>query len=412
MAKLTDIKIRALVRSGKAVAGISDGGGLTFTLSRRGTASWVLRYRIGGKPRELTLGNYPDLSLLQARRLAQAARVKIDQGIDVTAEKRKDIAAAAQEERRLTFNALTDEWLKRTVDNRVKHPQVVRRALRKYVEPNIGTTSADEVTPADVDRVLRNAVDSGAPTMANDVLRYLKAIGSYGVKRRLLPTNPAADFTLADAGGQEKSRSRSLTRNELAELFKSMKATGNLGRLNYLTFMLLLATCVRKGELVAARWAEFDLDAAVWHLPGERTKTGEGIDIPLAPGVVEWFKELQVFAAGREYVLPARIYRKRNPHISPDTLNVALSRVKHGLDHFTIHDMRRTARAQLAAMGISREVAERALNHKLRDVEGIYNHHDYFEERKQALTLWADLLRSLESGHDRSVVPFAERRKA
>jgi integrase len=93
-------------------------------------------------------------------------------------------------------------------------------------------------------------------------------------------------------------------------------------------------------------------------------------------------------------VLPARriTEKRRFRHISPDTPNVALARVKHGLEHFTVHDMRRTARTQLAALGIPSELAERALNHKLKGIEGTYNRHDYFDERKQALVVWADLL--------------------
>lgn len=164
---------------------------------------------------------------------------------------------------------------------------------------------------------------------------------------------------------------------------------------------------LRRLGLVAARWEELDLDASVRRLPASRTKTGAALEIPLAPQVVEWLQELRVFAAGSEYVLPARRIAagQRFPHISPDTLNVALGRVRHGLEHFTIHDMRRTARTQIAAPGVSREVAERALNHKLRGVEGIYNRHDSFEERKAALAQWADLLVRLERGANK-VVPI------
>jgi integrase len=416
MGKLSDAKIRALVRAKKPVAGISDGEGLTFTLSRQGTASWVLRFRLGGRPRELTLGNYPDMPLMAARRAAAAARVRVDQGVDVATDKRERIRAAVAEAGRQSFQELAEDWYRRMIEGRVKYPEVVHRVLRRHVYPVIGRESAADVTPEHIDRVITRVVDAGARTVANDVLRHLVAICAHGVKRRQLPHNPAAAFTIADAGGPEKSRSRALSRDEIAALFQAMKATPNLGRDNYLTFLVLLATCVRKGEFVAARWAEFDLERGVWSLPADRTKTGQPLDIPLAAAVVTWLRELQVFAAGSEYVLPARIQRsakrQRFPHISPDTLNVALGRVKHALDHFTIHDMRRTARTQLAALGITREVAERALNHALKDVEGIYNRHDYFEERKQALTLWADLLVSLESGKARSVVPLAERRKA
>jgi integrase len=175
-----------------------------------------------------------------------------------------------------------------------------------------------------------------------------------------------------------------------------MRETPNLGRNNELAFKILLATCVR-----------------IWHLAG--AKTGMAIDIPLAAPVIAWFHELQIFAAGSEYVLPARLIVKRRgrhliqsrfPYISPDTLNVALKRVNHGLEHFTVHDMRRTARTHLAALGVSREVAERALNHKLRGVEGIYNRHDYFEERRYALILWAKLLVALERAEQPRVMPL------
>jgi integrase len=85
--------------------------------------------------------------------------------------------------------------------------------------------------------------------------------------------------------------------------------------------------------------------------------------------------------------------KTRFQHISPGTLNVALKRLPlKDVEHVTVHDMRRTARTQMAALGINRFVAERALNHKIRDVQGIYDQHDYFSERKIALAKWAALL--------------------
>lgn len=119
-----------------------------------------------------------------------------------------------------------------------------------------------------------------------------------------------------------------------------------------------------------------------------------------------------MFSGNSEYLFPARrlihmkagVPRKnRFGHISPDTLNVALHRLSlDDIDHFTVHDMRRTARTHMAALGVDRFVAERALNHKVRDIEGVYNRYDYFEERKVALGRWAGLLeevaRSRENG--------------
>src|SRR5688572_18334337 len=108
------------------------------------------------------------------------------------------------------------------------------------------------------------------------------------------------------------------------------------------------------------------------------------LDIPLVPQVIEALRILKVLAGNSDYVLPKRRLDPRNrvPHVGIDTLNVALSEVEHGLEHFTLHDLRRTARTHLAALGVRREIAERCLGHKLRGVEGIYDRHDYFKERR------------------------------
>jgi integrase len=89
----------------------------------------------------------------------------------------------------------------------------------------------------------------------------------------------------------------------------------------------------------------------------------------------------------------------RYEHVGPDTLNVALKRLKVlDIEHFTVHDMRRTARTHLAGLGVDRFVAERSLNHKVGSVEGIYDRHDYFAERAAALGAWASLLAKVEKG--------------
>lgn len=113
-----------------------------------------------------------------------------------------------------------------------------------------------------------------------------------------------------------------------------------------------------------------------------------------------WRSRLRVLAAGSEYVFPKRRRdpRERVPHVGIDTLNVALLRVKHGLPHFTLHDLRRTARTHLAALGVRREVAERCLGHALRGVEGTYDRHDYFKERRVALGQWVQVLQNAVAG--------------
>lgn len=198
-----------------------------------------------------------------------------------------------------------------------------------------------------------------------------------------------------------KLRYRLLSRDELVTLFKAMRQAKGFSVQNELTVKLLLLLAVRKGELIAARWGEFELEAdpPVWHLPGIRTKTGQPLDIPLPSMAVEWLQKLNELACNAEHVLPARKLQSRMvPHVCESTLGVAMGKVKHGLPHFTVHDFRRTARTHLAALGVEPHVAERCLNHKLKGVEGVYNRHDYFEERRRALEAWGQLLLKLERG--------------
>ncbi len=417
----TDKNLKAWLNAGPVDRGVGDG--LTFfakeSSAREGKASWILRYRYGGRQREKVIGRYPDSSLKDARDLARKDRALLQQGVDVGAVKRQEKLKAIDMH---NVEGLAQIWYERHIVGKYKHPEVVERVIRRHIKPSIGKLPVEEVRPVHIDGVLTKIVAGGAPTVANDAMRYLFRMFHFAVKRKWIESNPVYGFEISDAGGTEVSRSRWLNREELAALAQAMRDTPTFGRLNELAVWLLLALCVRKMELLSAKWSEFDLDKGVWVLRPSRTKTSLAIDIPLAPPVIEWLVELKVFASGHPRLFPARrlihmkagVPRKnRFEHISPDTLNVALKRLSLGdVEDFTVHDMRRTARTHMAALGIDRFVAERALNHKVRDVEGVYNQYDYFDERKRALDRWARLLLATSRGEPFNVVGIRQRARA
>jgi integrase len=337
-------------------------------------------------------------------------------GHDVAREKqdrKRDSKARNEAERAAwTVSQLADEYFANAILGRWKHPNIVRARIENDIKPRLGKKKLADVRPGDIDALLKAIVKRGAPTMANDVLRWLKRMFDYAIKREKMQSNPAAVFDLADAGGKEDSRDRWLTRDELGRLFAAMRdAAGSFTIENAYAVKLLLMLAVRKEELIGARWQEFDLDGAVWMLPGERTKTGSPIDIPLPASAVIILRELNRLAGGSAWVFPARKMQSRQiPHIDLNTVGAAIR--KHirprleGVPDFTIHDFRRTARTHLADLGVDPHVAERCLNHKIRGVEGIYNRHAYFNERRAALAAWANLLDVLEAGEN--VVPISK----
>ena len=419
MGKLTDIQIRAWIKAGERFEGRADGDGLYLRFRPNDIVpSWRYRYRFDGTQRVMNLGTYTKVSLAEARKMVKELAARVALGHDVAGEKqekkREAIARIEEAKNALTVAQLADEYFERNILGRWKHPDIVRSRIENDIKPAMGRLRADAVKPRDVDAMLQTVVKRGARTVANDVLRWTKRIFDHGIKRHVLETNPAAAFDLADAGGKEESRDRWLSTEELSKLFAVIRAkAGTFTIENHYAVRLLLMLAVRKEELIAAKWSEMDLDKAVWHLPEERTKTSASIDIPLPAQAIDTLKELRRLAGQSAYVFPARKMQNRmTPHIDLNTLNAALSKhikpilLADGVPNFTIHDFRRTARTHLAALGVEPHIAERCLNHKIKGVEGIYNRHDYFEQRRIALNLWASFLENQESGSAWNIVPM------
>ncbi|MGQ7262897.1 tyrosine-type recombinase/integrase [Vreelandella sp. V005] len=406
MGSFTAKKVQSLIRESKP-GRYGDGNGLYLMIPKAGAAYWMCRYTFAGKRRGMTLGKYPQLSLAEAREQVVETQKAIRNGTDPLAERRRDEQVTIS-----TVHDLFDDW-HQELEKRLKHPNIPKRVFERDIAPSIGSLTLDSVTPMDVRAIVRKVTSSGRPTIANDALMYLKQLFNHGIKLGLITYNPASAFNVNDAGGVEKSRDRALSINELSKAFTVFRENRiSFTYDNYLACALLVVLGVRKTELTEAKWSEFELNNANWDLPGERSKSGVGIAIPLPPQATVWLKELKVRACGSPYVFPSRRSSKQ-PHMGKDTLNRAIAKLfgkepgkqkqpenKMGdLTEFTVHDLRRTCRSLLAEAGVPGHVAERCLNHKIKGVEGIYDRYDYYEERKQALIKVAELIKSAMKVH-------------
>ena len=391
MGKLTAKEVEAKAK-GK-VGRFADGDGLYFVVPKSGKAYWMLRFTSNNKRKEMTLAKYIDLSLADARTAASLKMQQLRQGLDPLIEK-----ARTQQGSIKIVDDLFADWQEGNI-KRLKYPSIPARVYRKDIAPIIGEIKLDSVNARDIRQVITSINNSGRPSIANDALAFCKQIFNHGIKLDLLGVNPASAFTVTDAGGIEKSKDRALSIDELTFFFaKARENRDSFSRDNYLACALLVLLGVRKGELTEALWQEFDLEEAKWRLPKERSKSGAGIVIPLPEVVLGLLKELQIRACGSDYVFPSR-RRSKRPCMGKDTLNRAITKLfgheagkkkqplnqMGDMEHFTVHDLRRTCRSLLAAQGTPGHVAERCLNHKLKGVEGIYDRYDYFEERGLAI---------------------------
>lgn len=379
-------EIKALIKKAE-VGRYQVDDNLYLRISSSKTASWTFRYKINAKRKELTIAKFGEeplgLPLVKAKAVAANYKALVRDGIDPKIQKTRELLSDFK-----IVDQLAENWLN-DCRARLKYPNIPERVYRKDIAPHIGELPISEVTPLDIKRVIRTINESGRPTISNDALVYCKQLFNQAIKLNLLTSNPALPFDTKDAGGKEFSRERVLSLEEIKETFKVMRANqDSFVRQNYLAFQLLLCLGCRKGELLAAKWSEIDFVKKTWHMPKDRSKTGVAITYPLPDYLVMNFEELKVLSVGSQYVFPNRRKSIRFPHISMDTWNAALSSLFKNnqlvIDHFTIHDLRRTCRTIMTDLGIAPHVAERCLNHKLPKIMAIYDKGDYFEERKEA----------------------------
>ncbi len=402
---LADIHIKNWIRAGEPVAK-SDGGGLTFTLSKSGTATWVLRYRMPGRRAEATIGNYPDISLAEARKEASRLRAMIDAGKDPAAEKReaKQKAKAAK----------TVEWLVGDYKGKVL-AHLSRSTNRTYlrqlerIEKEWRSRPAEEITHADVIELIRKTKGTFKTHKAGwreteTLYIVIREIFKHAAGQHIVLVNPGVGISLeAIIGKRPKAKVRlMLTDDELAEFMQA-----KMNRQNQLSVWIIAATCVRVSEFSTALREHIKTDeltvkrlgAGLWHIP--ESKTGPAMDIPLAPQVIEWFRELDSLALDSKYIVPARSVARLKKHggdapIGKDgvwgAIDYWIRNHKPSIRRFTPHDLRSTAKSHMRALGVGRDISEMCLNHKLKSVEGIYDQYSYWKERRDALALWADHL--------------------
>jgi integrase len=375
---LTDAKLAGMKRPPSGQVEIIDKTvpGLRVRIGQSGKPSFIIRKRVGGKIRVITLGQYgARFSLADARKAARSALSDLDAGKAVAPVKRGT----------LTIKSLWSEYLATKTALR-SHREIVRIG-EKHILPELGERMADAVTRGDVTRFIDGIA---APVMARLVHAQLSAFYSWAMPRLdKLASNPCRD---AGRPPKPKARDRVLTENEMAALWRVVDAQAEPWRS---AVKLLILTGQRKSEVFEARRAEFDLKAGLWTIPAERAKNGAAHIVPLseaARNVLDAIEEV----AGSRLLFPA----DGNPENPASGISKAVERIRAGVRAelgedtagWSLHDIRRTVATGLQRLGIRFEVTEAVLNHvsgSKGGVAGVYQRYGWSNEKKAALDAWA-----------------------
>ena len=383
-----------------------------------GRIEFAVRYRIHGKRRRLKLGEYPAVSLAVARKRAREALSAIAHGDDPARD--RQVAKAAPTD---TVKALAEDYLKKHARKFKKSAAQDEWLLNTNVLPAWGDRSVRDLTRRDARALVDGIADRGAPVLANRALALVRKMLNFAVDHDYLDANPAARLARPT---QEVSRERVLTDEEIRRFWRVLehfpateqkpapgrpKAKGDkhdpLCPVSPALAALLkvrLLTAQRGGEVARMKWADVDLAAGWWTIPGGDTKNGEPHRVPLVDRVTALIRAQQTDDGDKAFVFAGYGASLQDRAMkAPGAIAKAL-----GLD-FRGHDLRRTAATRMAAAGIPRDHIAKVLNH----VEGgaratrVYDRHSYDPEKRIALEAWdRALLAILEQKDAGKVLAF------
>lgn len=347
---LTDRRIRTLKTEDRRVE-VMDGAvsGLGLRVSPTGSKSWFLRYGPIEARRRIVLGPYPALDLDAARSKARelVAGVKI-QDRDPMAE-RKAARAARRQAQTGTFQALADFYLEHYAKRhkRLRGWQEDERKLRVEVLPVWGSRPATEIRRADVRGLLEKIAEERGGVCANRTRALLSKVFAYGIEKERVEANPIYGVKRLYA---EKPRERVLSEEEVRALWPLFD---RLQPAVSAAWRLILLTAQRPGEVLAMRWRDLEQDSrgGWWNLPAELTKTNRAHRVPLSPQALAVIEALRPLTGSTEWVLASRADGKRLTWLSHSSARL---REWSGLEHFTPHDLRRTAATCRPLRGPSR----------------------------------------------------------
>lgn len=386
--------------------------GLYLIVQPSGAKSWALRYRFAGKPKKLTLGKWPLMGVADARATASQAIDEIERGKDPSAAKKATKAARleAQLSERDKVKSLLDVYFKRHLST-LKSGRTVERELNRFVRAEWGERDIHDIARRDVIDLLDGIADSGRVVTANRIRAYLNKFLNWCVERDILAQSPSMGVKPA---AKEKSRDRVLSDDEIRWFWSACEVEGfpwgPLGQ-------VLLLTGQRLGEVAGMRDGE--ISGSLWSLPAERVKNGRAHDVPLQSAVIEILSGVDRIEGDRGLIFtttgksPLSGFHKGRNAIASRMVEIASEEAGDPVEipHWTFHDLRRTAATGMARIGIPVRVTEAVLNHVSGTgggIVGVYQRHDFAEEKRSALAAWAAYVLNLNHDGEQNVVRMHE----
>ena len=404
MGKLNDKAVAAAKAKEKDYK-VSDGDGLFVLVKTNGSKLWRLKYRFGGKEKLLSFGQYPSVSLANARAWTLDARKLIASGLDPSVIKKEakaaSVAVSAPPATPVdTVEIIGREWFDKFGSQWVdSHGSKVIRRMERDLFPWVGGAEIKSVTPAALLSVLRRVEARGALDTAHRLLQNCGQIWRYAVATGRAERDITSDLRGALPPAKETHLGSITEPAEIGALLRNINEYKG-SEVVRLALKLSPLVFVRPGELRRAVWAEFDLQARLWTIPASRMKAGRPHVVPLSEQSGALIAELKIITGGDGLLFPSP--RSSTRCLSDAAVLAALQRMGYAKGEMTAHGFRAMASTNLEQLGYDVRLIEIQLAHADQDqVRAAYKRETHLmrlDERKKMMQHWADYLDGLRTG--------------
>ena len=385
--RLTKASLRGLVLpEGKGEAIVFDDAlpGFGVRIRAGGKRVFIAQYRVKGEKTQhrVTLGTVGIMGVDEARQAARVELAKVHQGTDPQAERAKK-RAEEKAEAALTLGSVVEDFLASPAAGELKPSTLkdMERYLRQHWGP-LANLPVNKVTRADVASRLEHIAAKSGGYAANRARAALSRLYGWAVKRGKAATNPVVD---TDRAISEVARDRVLSDPELATIWRFA------GDSDHGTILRLLALLgQRAGEVGGMTWSEVDLAGAMWRIPAKRAKNGRAHDVPLSPPALALLQACER-REGRDLVFGSRGGSFSGWSKCKAALDARMAAAGVTIEHWRVHDLRRSFASGCARLGVNLPTIEKALNHSsgtFGGIVGVYQRHDFATEKRAALELW------------------------
>lgn len=387
---LTDTKLRkSLGKRREKVEVLSDAHGLNARLSIAGGITFFYRYRWQGKAVQLSVGDYPAITLSQARERRQQFRTWLDEGFD---PRQQLLIEKNERAEALTVEQAFHYW----IDNYCRPEGIVKtdvhiQVFNKHIKPHIGNALIDQTDKGHWLAVLDKM---GRTVSAGEVLSVMKRAFRFCGNRGVIKENPVESLRKSDVGMASKLRDRRLYDHEIKKLWDTLFSMPPSQQM-VIRFMLL--TGCRAAEIRKAKWDWFEFGEKTWTVPAADYKTGKEVRRALPDVVARLLTEHRRGSVTKHVLTPTQFRDKEDRPPTQTLVSTYSQQVirKTEMKPWTLHDLRRTVATRLSELGAPPHVIEKLLGHQMSGVMARYNLHDYMDDQREWLDIWHQHLENI-----------------